>query len=115
MRVMHIITRMIVGGAQENTLFNCVDLVRHHNDTVCLVTGPSLGAEGDLLSRNDTQLLEIETIDSLRRAIHPVHDTKRTARSSDRSCDGSRTLSIRTAPKGGFSVVLRLGVSRSRA
>ena len=28
MRVAHLITRMIVGGAQENTLFNCEDLIR---------------------------------------------------------------------------------------
>jgi len=49
MKVMHIITRMIVGGAQENTLYNCLDLIDHHRDDVILVTGPSLGAEGNLL------------------------------------------------------------------
>ena len=50
MRVMHIITRMIVGGAQENTLYNCMDLIRHHADEVILVTGPTTGPEGKLHS-----------------------------------------------------------------
>ena len=49
MRVAHIITRMIVGGAQENTLLNCLDLMQIHGDNVLLVTGPALGPEGDLL------------------------------------------------------------------
>ena len=51
MRVAHIITRMIVGGAQENTLLNCQDLIRIHGDDVLLITGPALGPEGDLLAQ----------------------------------------------------------------
>jgi glycosyltransferase involved in cell wall biosynthesis len=51
MRVAHLITRMIVGGAQENTLLNCLDLVAQYGDDVLLVTGPSLGPEGDLLAQ----------------------------------------------------------------
>ena len=42
MRIAHVITRMIVGGAQENTLFNCVDLHRDFGDEVVLITGPAL-------------------------------------------------------------------------
>ena len=42
---------MIIGGAQENTLLNCLDLIRDHGDDVLLITGPSLGPEGDLLSQ----------------------------------------------------------------
>ena len=38
MRIAHLITRMIIGGAQENTLFNCLDLIREHGDEVLLVT-----------------------------------------------------------------------------
>ena len=34
MRIAHIITRMIVGGAQENTLLCCRDLMRLHGGTV---------------------------------------------------------------------------------
>jgi hypothetical protein len=32
MRIAHIITRMIVGGAQENTLFTCQDLLSDWGD-----------------------------------------------------------------------------------
>ncbi len=65
---------MIVGGAQENTLFNCLDLIHHHGDSVRLVTGFSLGAEGELLAQSDTEGLDIEFIPSLIRSIHPKHD-----------------------------------------
>ncbi len=51
MRIAHVITRMIVGGAQENTLFTCEDLVREHGDDVLLITGPAIGPEGDLLTQ----------------------------------------------------------------
>ncbi|MCM2371495.1 glycosyltransferase family 4 protein [Aporhodopirellula aestuarii] len=51
MRIAHVITRMIIGGAQENTLFNCQDLVADHGDEVLLVCGPETGPEGDLLGR----------------------------------------------------------------
>lgn len=71
---MHIITRMIVGGAQENTLYNCRDLVRNFGDSVCLVTGPSVGAEGELLSHSNTEGIEIAIEPSLVRAINPKHD-----------------------------------------
>jgi glycosyltransferase involved in cell wall biosynthesis len=50
MRVAHLITRMIIGGAQENTLLNRLDLVAQCGDEVLLVTVPSLGPEGDLLA-----------------------------------------------------------------
>jgi glycosyltransferase involved in cell wall biosynthesis len=74
MRVAHIITRMIIGGAQENTLFNCLDLIRDHGDDVLLITGPAVGPEGDLLSRGRAGELPIELIPQLRRSIHPWHD-----------------------------------------
>ena len=71
---MHVITRMIIGGAQENTLFNCMDLVREFGDEVKLITGPSEGAEGKLLGQTDTQGLLIDSHSSLIRSISPLHD-----------------------------------------
>jgi len=65
---------MIIGGAQENTLFNCLDLKRLHGDDVMLVTGPSLGPEGDLLTQGRAGDLSIHEIASLCRNIHPWHD-----------------------------------------
>lgn len=75
MRVAHIITRLILGGAQENTLFNCEDLQRIHGDDVLLVTGPPLGPEGSLLDRARAHGVPIEMVPQLRRAIEPGRDT----------------------------------------
>jgi len=74
MRIAHVITRMIIGGAQENTLFTCQDLVSEYDDDVLLITGPALGPEGDLLSANRGQQVPVKVIDSLRRMIHPLRD-----------------------------------------
>lgn len=75
-RIAHVITRMIIGGAQENTLLNCLDLAREHGDEVLLITGPSQGPEGDLLSQGRAGELPIRLLPSLRRAIHPWHDLR---------------------------------------
>ena len=74
MRVAHVITRMIIGGAQENTLLNCLDLVRDHGDEVLLITGPAIGPEGDLLSEGRAGELNVELLPNLKRSIHPVYD-----------------------------------------
>ncbi len=74
MRVAHIITRMILGGAQENTLLTCEDLLRDYDDEVLLITGPPLGPEGSLLDRAKAHGVPLEIVPSLRRAIHPWRD-----------------------------------------
>ena len=75
MRVAHVITRMIVGGAQENTLFNCLDLQDDFGDEVLLITGPSLGPEGDLITNLSSETrLAVAPVDCLRREIHPRRD-----------------------------------------
>jgi glycosyltransferase involved in cell wall biosynthesis len=76
MRIAHIITRLILGGAQENTLFNCEDLAQLYGDDVLLITGPALGPEGSLLDRAQQGRggLKLEIIDSMRRAVDPWRD-----------------------------------------
>ncbi len=74
MRVAHIITRMIVGGAQENTLLNCLDLIQIHGDDVLLITGPAIGPEGDLLRQGRGGDVPLTYVPSLRRSIHPWRD-----------------------------------------
>lgn len=70
MRIAHVITRMIIGGAQENTLLNCLGLVEDFGDEVLLITGPSEGPEGQLLERGRAGGLRVRVLDSLRRPIH---------------------------------------------
>lgn len=74
MRVMHVITRMIIGGAQENTLFNCLDLKNIYSDEVVLVTGPADGPEGDLLQQGRGGDLAVRSVPDLKRAIDPLQD-----------------------------------------
>ena len=74
MRIAHVITRMILGGAQENVLYCCEDLIRDYGDEVLLVTGPALGPEGSLLERARAGGVPLTLLPSLRRAIHPWRD-----------------------------------------
>jgi glycosyltransferase involved in cell wall biosynthesis len=65
---------MILGGAQENTLLNCEDLLRDYQDDVLLITGPPLGPEGSLLDRARAHRVPLEIVSPLRRSIHPWRD-----------------------------------------
>lgn len=73
MKIVHIITRLILGGAQENTLITCKLLAQRGHD-VTLITGPALGPEGELFEQTRNQSYKTIVIDSLRRQINPFHD-----------------------------------------
>ncbi|MHC4061871.1 MAG: glycosyltransferase family 4 protein [Planctomycetota bacterium] len=73
MRIVHIITRLILGGAQENTLITC-RLLAQRGHEVTLITGPALGPEGDLYNQAKGQDFRLIILDSLRRQINPIHD-----------------------------------------
>jgi glycosyltransferase involved in cell wall biosynthesis len=72
-RVLHIITRMIVGGAQENTLLSVEGLDRLPEYEVTLVSGIDRGREGELLSRarETTRLI---VVPEMGRSINPFSD-----------------------------------------
>jgi glycosyltransferase involved in cell wall biosynthesis len=74
MNVVHVITRLILGGAQENTLYNCEDLIRRHGDDVTLITGPAEGPEGDLFERSRRTIPDVVVMPELKRAIDPKAD-----------------------------------------
>ncbi|MBN2211075.1 MAG: glycosyltransferase family 4 protein [Sedimentisphaerales bacterium] len=73
MKIVHIITRLILGGAQENTLLTCEGL-RARGHKVTLITGPALGPEGQLLDRARAGGYRVIEVDGLRRAINPLRD-----------------------------------------
>jgi glycosyltransferase involved in cell wall biosynthesis len=73
MRIVHVITRLIVGGAQENTLLSCEGQHRLGHD-VTLITGPPLGPEGSLMERASAAGYRVQVLDEMRRSIHPLND-----------------------------------------
>ena len=72
-RVLHIITRMIVGGAQENTLLSVVGLDAMPEYNVTFISGIDKGKEGELLSqaRETTNLI---VLPEMGRSINPFSD-----------------------------------------
>ncbi len=73
-RVAHIITRLIVGGAQENTIFTAEGLQRSYGYEVTLITGPPLGPEGSLLQGPWRESVRCVLLPQMRREINPVRD-----------------------------------------
>lgn len=74
-KICHVITRMIIGGAQENTLFTVEGLAQKPGYEVTLVSGPQTGPEGDLKSKiQDRPSFHLVLEPSLRRNIHPFFD-----------------------------------------
>ena len=75
LKICHVITRMIVGGAQENTLSTVLDHQRKGHD-VTLVTGPSPGREGELLEYVKAGGFRLTVFPELVRELEPVNDYK---------------------------------------
>src|SRR5438128_140102 len=73
MRICHIITRLIIGGAQENTLLSC-EGQHERGHEVTLATGPGVGPEGSLLERAKSGGYRVQVIDGMGRAISPGRD-----------------------------------------
>lgn len=77
-RVLHVITRLIVGGAQENTLLTVAGLDRSRYD-VTLASGPTSGPEGSLEDRVPGDVTFVR-IPELVRDPHPAKDAAALAR-----------------------------------
>lgn len=73
MRICHVITRLIIGGAQENTLLSCQGLHERGHE-VTLVIGPETGPEGSLIEQAQRAGYRLEVVNSLRRAVRPHRD-----------------------------------------
>ena len=74
MRVTHVITRLIVGGAQENTLASVLGLRQKPGVEVNLVAGPALGPEGSLEPGLSAYPGLLTTVPRLVRPLSPWKD-----------------------------------------
>ena len=73
LRVLHLITRLIVGGAQENTIASVerVDPERYDSQ---LWIGPQTGSEGSLLADARSRGIVVRVLPNLVREINPRRD-----------------------------------------
>ena len=68
--VHHVITRLIAGGAQENTILSCQALQDRYE--ILLITGPPEGREGSLIEDARRRGIEVRIVDELVRPIRPI-------------------------------------------
>ncbi len=74
MRVAHVITRLIVGGAQENTIASVLGLREKPGVEVSLISGPTTGPEGSLEPRIAQIPGLLTIVPELIRPVSPWHD-----------------------------------------
>src|SRR5689334_7047143 len=79
MRVTHIITRLVVGGAQENTIATLRGLREKPGVEVNIISGPTIGPEGSL--ENEARKIfsgaaqsDFTLLPELVRPVHPLKD-----------------------------------------
>lgn len=73
MRICHVITRLIIGGAQENTVLTCRRLAERGHE-VTLIAGTETGPEGSLWDKAEGAGCALIRLEALRRAVRPFSD-----------------------------------------
>src|SRR5262245_10584340 len=76
MRVTHVITRLIVGGAQENTVASVLGLRQKPGLNVELISGPTTGPEGSLEANLAGVPGLLTVTPHLVRPLHPWKDAR---------------------------------------
>ncbi len=75
MKILHLITRLILGGAQENTVLSCEGQVRQGH-RVTLAHGPIYGPEGSLAQRAAISGARIVELSAMEREVRPLTDRR---------------------------------------
>ncbi|HSH03964.1 MAG TPA: glycosyltransferase family 4 protein [Anaerolineae bacterium] len=77
-RVVHPITRLIIGGAQENTMLTAElmnkGVVGNGRYDVSVISGPQTGPEGSLIEEVEKRGTRLTLMEQMRREISPVND-----------------------------------------
>ena len=74
MRITHVITRLVIGWAQENTLSTVLGLRQKPGVEVRLVSGPTIGPEGSLEPEAKKIPGLLTLVPELVRPVHPIKD-----------------------------------------
>ncbi|HEU6446884.1 MAG TPA: glycosyltransferase [Verrucomicrobiae bacterium] len=79
MKITHVITRLVIGGAQENTLLTVAGLRKKPSVEVNLISGPAIGPEGSL-ERTAREIFSdspdnFAIVPELVRPVHPLKDS----------------------------------------
>jgi glycosyltransferase involved in cell wall biosynthesis len=74
LKVTHIITRLVIGGAQENTVATVLSLRQKSGIEVNLISGPTIGPEGSLEPEVKKIPGLLTIVPSLVRPVHPLKD-----------------------------------------
>lgn len=72
----HVITRLIVGGAQENTISTILGLQKEPEFRTDLVAGPTAGSEGSLEAEYRRHSDALSILPTIVRPVRPVTDLK---------------------------------------
>ncbi len=72
-RVLHLITRLIIGGAQENTMLTAA-LLDPDRYAVDVISGPQTGPEGSLIEEVRARGIPLTIEPTLMREINPIKD-----------------------------------------
>ncbi|MEO0588572.1 MAG: glycosyltransferase family 4 protein, partial [Planctomycetota bacterium] len=73
MKILHVITRLILGGAQQNTVLSCAAQAKAGHD-VNLAFGPIHGPEGSLLAEAQASGATLHELPTLVRELAPLTD-----------------------------------------
>src|SRR5438034_7801902 len=80
LRIWHVITRLIIGGAQENTVATVLGLQQKPAVAVRLISGSSEGPEGSLEPCVASHPGLLQIVPELVRPLHPWHDVRALSR-----------------------------------
>lgn len=72
-KILHLITRLIIGGAQENTIYTA-QLLDPHRFEVEVLCGPQTGSEGSLIEEALQKGVKLSILPELVRELNPLKD-----------------------------------------
>lgn len=100
-KVLHPITRLIIGGAQENTMLTA-QLLMEEGWTVDIVSGPQTGSEGSLIEIVQERGIPLILEPTLVREVNPVKDLLATWRLARLMRQGKYTIVHTHSSKAGI-------------